>query len=205
MLTTAEMKKLEELSEKHGVPNEKLMENAGKAAFQIIKTNFDLRKAKVLIVCYHGNNGGDGFVLARHLAKECEVKVLFVGEESKLKDEAKAAFEKLDKKLVVKEFEETEEHYDLVIDALLGTGTKGQIKEPIRSGITSINNRDALIMSLDIPTGVDPDTGEVLDIAVQPSLVITFHDKKPGLKEFDNRVVIADIGIPKKAIEESLK
>ena len=208
MITTKQMRKLEELSEQHGVSRARLMENAGKAAFDIIRTSFNTKSMKALVVCYHGNNGGDGFVLARHLMKEHKTDVLFLGEEKKLKEEARAAWDRLDKSKVKRSLKEASGEsgkYTAVIDALLGTGTKGKIKEPVRSAISFINSQDATIISLDVPSGIDPDTGESQDIAVEPSLIITFHDAKKGLKRYENRTIIADIGIPREAIIRHLR
>src|SRR3990167_2491252 len=83
------------LEAKSSIPRSVLMENAGRAVYRTIKQRFDLKDKKILVVCYHGNNGGDGFVAARHLCDEAETDILFIGDESKLKKEALANLKEL--------------------------------------------------------------------------------------------------------------
>ena len=92
MISTQEMKTLEDNC---GIPKVILMENAGKAIYDVLKEKFVLKGKKILIVAYHGNNGGDGFVAARHLCDEAEVNVLFIGDNAKLKHEALVNFKKI--------------------------------------------------------------------------------------------------------------
>ena len=93
MITTEEIKQLEESC---GIPKIVLMENAGKSIAKILKEKFDLKDKRILIIAYHGNNGGDGFVAARHLCDDAEVDVLFIGDEKKLKNEALINFKKIE-------------------------------------------------------------------------------------------------------------
>ncbi|MBW2980975.1 NAD(P)H-hydrate epimerase [Candidatus Woesearchaeota archaeon] len=204
MISTKQMKKLEDKSEELGVSKKQLMENAGKGINNILKKKFkDLKKKKILIVCHHGNNGGDGFVAARYLSNKSTVEVLFMGKESKLKDEASANFNRIinnHKIQFTREFEDLDfNSYNIIIDAMLGTGTEGKLKKPISSAVDKINKSKAYKVSVDIPTGLNPDTGKVIDKAVKADLIITFHDLKTGLKKLKNKTVVVDIGIPKKA------
>src|SRR3989338_7327508 len=93
MLSTQEMKSLEDSC---GIPKIVLMENAGRAIFNVLNGKFELKEKRILIVAYHGNNGGDGFVAARYLCDDAEVDVLFVGDEKKLKEEALINFRKIE-------------------------------------------------------------------------------------------------------------
>src|SRR3990167_4902084 len=93
MISSHDMRVLEE---KSGIPRSVLMENAGKAVYESIKERLDLKDKRILVVCYHGNNGGDGFVAARYLSDDAEVDILFIGDESKLKKEALANFKKIE-------------------------------------------------------------------------------------------------------------
>ena len=95
MLTTQQM---EHLEDNCGIPKSVLMENAGKCIVKMIKEKFDIKNKKILIIGYHGNNGGDGFVAARYLCDDAEVDVLFVGDEAKLKGEALVNFKKRENK-----------------------------------------------------------------------------------------------------------
>ncbi|HZX45496.1 MAG TPA: NAD(P)H-hydrate epimerase [Candidatus Nanoarchaeia archaeon] len=196
MITTDEMKVLEKSS---GIPMIKLMENAGREAVNIIKSRFtDIKNKRILIVTYHGNNGGDGFVAARYLSEEAETDVLFIGDEDRFKEEARINFEKMEKESVqlltdpeVIDFDE----YDIIIDAILGTGSKGELKEPMPYVIDQINSSKAFKVSLDIPSGLHPETGQEAEKVVRADMIIAFHDLKPGLQELKDKVVIADIGL----------
>src|SRR3989338_971570 len=94
MITTEEMKQLEDNC---GIPKITLMENAGWGIYKILKEKTELKNKKILIICYHGNNGGDGFVAARYLCEESDVTVLFIGDESKFKEEAKTNYKRIEK------------------------------------------------------------------------------------------------------------
>jgi len=176
------------------------MENAGKAVYQIIKQRFDLKDKKILVVCYHGNNGGDGFVVARYLCDEAETDVLFIGDENKLKKEALANYKKIEHNekiqfLVDEEVDFNE--YDVIIDAILGIGIQGKLNREISAVIDDINKSKAYKVSVDIPTGIDPDTGIVIDKCVNADLIVAFHDLKKGLEKMQDKTVVADIGLPK--------
>ena len=197
MISSQDMRALEI---KSGIARISLMENAGRAVYKIIKQRFDLKDKKILAVCYHGNNGGDGFVAARYLCNEAEVDILFIGDESRLKKEALANFKKLEHNEKVQFLIDDEvdfDEYDIIIDAILGIGIKGRLNREISAIIDDINNSSAYKVSIDVPTGLDPDTGEVVDKFVNADLVITFHDIKTGLEKMQEKVVVADIGLPK--------
>jgi len=189
MITTKQMRFLEENC---GIPKIELMENAGKGIFEILK-KFNLKNKKILVVCFHGNNGGDGFVAARYLRDICKVDIYFIGHENKLKPEAKKNYEKLDKSIFIKSPDFNQ--YDIIIDAMLGIGIQGKLREPISSTVDKINKSKAFKISIDIPTGLDPDTGKIADKVVNADLIITFHDTKQGLEKLQDKVVIVDIGI----------
>jgi len=188
------------LEVKSNIPRSSLMENAGKAVYQIIKQRFDLKDKKILVVCYHGNNGGDGFVVARYLCDEAETDVLFIGDENKLKKEALANYKKIEHNekiqfLVDEEVDFNE--YDVIIDAILGIGIQGKLNREISAVIDDINKSKAYKVSVDIPTGIDPDTGIVIDKCVNADLIVAFHDLKKGLEKMQDKTVVADIGLPK--------
>ncbi len=195
MITTNEMRQLED---KCGIPKIVLMENAGKAICKILKEKFDLKDKRILIVAYHGNNGGDGFVAARHLCDDSEVDVLFVGDESKLKEEALANFKKIEnnEKLQMLALESVDfSDYDIIIDAIFGTGISGEIKGPLAALIKNFGEAKACKVSVDIPSGLNPDTGEKANVFFKPDLIITMHDIKKGLEAYKEKTVVADIGI----------
>ncbi len=195
MITTEEMRELEDNC---GIPKVELMEYAGKGIYETLRNKFVLKNKKILIVAYHGNNGGDGFVAARHLCNECEVDVLFLGDESKFKEEASVNYKKIEDNDRVQFLTADNVDfgcYDIIIDAILGIGVKGELKENISNTIDHINDSKAYKVAVDVPTGMNPDTGEVLDKYVDSDLVITFHDIKKGLEKLKDKIVVVDIGI----------
>ena len=195
MITSQEMRILEE---KSGVNRLNLMEKAGKSIYDILKQKISLKDKKILVVCYHGNNGGDGFVAARFLADESETDILFIGDENKMKKESKTNFKKLEHNERVQFLIDDEvdfDSYDIIVDAILGIGIHGRMNREISAVIEDINNSKAYKVSVDIPTGLDPDTGEVIDKCVKADLIVTFHDMKKGLEKLQDKVVVADIGL----------
>ena len=201
MITSTAMAALEKESEAQGITKRSLMENAGAGIYKVLKDRFSLKDKRILVVCYHGNNGGDGLVAARYLAKECAVDVLFLGDEEKFKPDAREYFEKIIDKpgiFVVNDYAEMDfGQYDIIIDAIFGTGIKGALSSQLIEVIHLINSTDAFKVSIDIPSGMDPDTGKVNGVAVEPNLIICMHDLKKGLAALKEKTVIVDIGIPK--------
>lgn len=197
MISSQEMRILEA---KSSLPRAILMENAGKAVYQVVKQRLDLKDKKILVVCYHGNNGGDGFVAARYLCDEAEVDMLFIGDESRLKKEALANFKKVEhnEKIQFLTDEKVDfDEYDITIDAILGIGIQGRLNREISAIIDDINNSKAYKVSVDIPTGLDPDTGAVIDKCVNADLIVAFHDLKKGLEKLQDKTIVADIGLSK--------
>lgn len=193
-----------------GIPRLSLMENAGKAIARQINKMVD--NGRVTIFAGTGGNGGDGFVAARHLLNMgFTVEVILLAHPSKIRSkEAKKNWEVLEKMRIspvplelkiIEDSSQLETLYSAVIvDAILGTGIKGRLREPIRSAIKLINKSEALKVAVDIPSGVEPETGEVLDVAVEADYTVTFHRMKDGLKmadpTFTGEIIVSDIGIP---------
>ena len=197
MVTTKEMKNLEDTC---GIPKIVLMENAGQGIFNVLKEKFDLKNKRILIISYHGNNGGDGFVAAHYLADEAEVDVLFIGDVSKLKSETSTNFKKIEnnKKIQLLSLEAVDfSDYSIILDAIFGTGISGEIKDPLATLIFNLNKCKAYKVSVDVPSGINPDTGENANVYFEPELIITMHDIKKGLEKFKDKTVVVDIGIKK--------
>ena len=197
MISSQEMRRLEESS---SVPRSVLMENAGKAVYQTIKKALDLKDKRILVVCYHGNNGGDGFVAARYLCDEAETDVLFIGDESRMRKDALANFRKIEHNERIQFLVDDEVDfgsYDIIVDAVLGVGIKGRLNREISAIIDDVNRSKAFKVSVDIPTGIDPDTGEIVDKCIDADLVVTFHYMKKGLEKLQEKTIVADIGLPK--------
>ncbi|MBT7903723.1 NAD(P)H-hydrate epimerase [Candidatus Woesearchaeota archaeon] len=200
MITTAEMIELENQAELNGMSKLDLMEKAGEAISEEIQKRYD-KDQRILFMCFHGNNGGDGFVAARYLA-DCgyKVKLSFIGDASSLKFEAETNLKRLyeiqkeeNKEIFVKSVADLK--CDVVVDALLGIGVEGELREPITTAVQWINSRKVEKISIDVPTGVNPDTGEYSEQSINADLIIAIHDTKPGLEQFGKKVVVADIGL----------
>lgn len=176
------------------------MENAGKQVYQNIKEKFGLKDKRILVVCYHGNNGGDGFVAARHLCDEAETDVLFVGDENKLKNEALANYRKIGNNAKIQFIDEYQVDYgayDIIIDAIFGIGFKGELGRDISAILEFVNESKASKVAIDIPTGIYADSAEIKGKYVNADLIITFHDLKKSLEQFQDKTIVADIGITK--------
>jgi NAD(P)H-hydrate epimerase len=201
------MRALELNAEYFGVSQLQLMENAGRNVAQEIALRFTPDK-KVVIFCGLGGNGGDGFVAARHLAAMgFKVTVILAGKAREISH--KAALENWKALQFLRESVTIHEVYDsalmpsvdadVVVDALLGTGTKGRLKPPIQQLVEQINSLNAFKVAVDVPTGIDSDTGEALGTAVKANLTITFYKAKAGLekaKDYVGELLIKDIGLP---------
>ena len=191
-----EVKVLDKNSAFYGVPEEQLMENAGKGLAETIEKKYDCKEC--IIFCGTGNNGGDGFVAARYLSQKCKVKILLLGDIKSplsLKNFRKVkrlgvSVYRFNEKIAKKCLNES----DIIIDAMLGVGISGKLREPYSTAVRMINNTGKPIISVDIPTGFGG------KIAVKPSLTVTFHDKKDGMnKQNSGEIIVKDIGIPKEA------
>ena len=207
-----------------GVPGERLMEQAGTAAAAAaralaIETDRWLT-GPIVIFAGPGNNGGDGFVAARHLAKAgAQVVVAFVAAEGRPRGrDAARNWDRLVREQGVTLIHapvgrdvailgQGIEKASIVVDALLGTGVRGELREPIRSAVELINRaRGAMVpvLAIDTPTAVDLSSGQPSDPAVRADLTITFHRPKTGLRTrlgaaLAGRVLVAPIGIPAEA------
>lgn len=181
-----------------GVPTSQLMENAGKETAKVILDRFDIAGKRLVIVCGPGNNGGDGFVVARYLAGKCQVSVVMVKPENKIRsDIAKSNYGKIKGEVDIVDVSQLESKIqgaELIIDAMLGIGISGEIREPYLSAIKSVNVTKLKILSIDMASGLGTKN------PVHPDITVTFHDIKEGMnKENSGEIVVADIGIPKEA------
>ena len=195
MVTSRDIKDLEKSS---GLSTAVLMENAGRQVAGALKETQDIKNKRILIVAYHGNNAGDGFVAARHLCDDAEVDVLFVGEERKMKKEALANFRKLEsnEKVQILSLEAVDfSDYDIIIDAIFGTGASGIIVDPIATLISKLSRSKPYKVSIDVPSGINPDTGEKANVFFEPDLIITMHDIKEGLESYKDKTIVVDIGL----------
>ena len=208
-LLTAQSAKLIDLKarEKFGISTLTLMENAGRAvALEAFKSG---KFKKIAIFCGKGNNGGDGFVAARHLLA-CGIKpdIFLVGKSAQVENEAKTNLTIL-LKLKTKITEVSENNfsridlaqYGLIIDALLGVGLSGAVRGTYKDLISLINSSRVYILSVDIPSGLDATTGKILGACVKADKTVTFVAKKRGMvvgkgPKYCGKIAVADLGLP---------
>ena len=191
-----------------------MMENAGFGVADFIIKKFKnkpISKLKILAICGSGNNGGDAMVTARHLTcSSINLKVIFLGDPSSIKtEEALTNFEIISKmnktiELIMCSKVDTNVkkqilNADIIIDGIFGTGIKGEIQDPHLSVIKLINKSKAYIVAVDIPSGLNPNTGEVTSNVIRANTTITFHRIKLGLltnKKYTGNLILKKIGIP---------
>ena len=170
---------------KYGIPGLVLMENAGRAVSNVIINNYPTAE-KIAVFCGSGNNGGDGFVIARHLISAGkDVTTYILKNPSEYRGDAKTNLEALRNiSRNVKKISGSFSGYkksDLIVDAIFGTGIDRKIKGPVKKIISKINSLRAPIISVDIPSGLDSDSGQPLGVAVKAEATVTFIVPKTGL------------------------
>ena len=186
-----------------------MMENAGAAAVKrLVEKLADVQSKNVLVFVGLGNNGGDGLVMARHLAGYgANVTVMLLGTPEKIKtEESNWNWSILKKMPSVKLMHGDSINFDfkpdVIIDGILGTGITGEIREPYASAINFINESDCYKFAVDVPSGVDPQTGETANIFVKADMTVTFHKMKQGIpkrKDLTGELFAEKIGIPPEA------
>ena len=200
MISGSEMAVVDANAEALGVPRKQLMESSGNAIARVVRDLTD-PGATVAIVAGRGNNGGDAFVAARFL-DEYDLEILLLGRaETITTDIARENWDALtqsayDTHEITDSAQFALADPDIVVDAMLGTGISGDLREPENTAAARINDVDATVLSVDVPSGLDAETGECCPTAVEPDHVVTFHDTKPGLDDLDVPVTVAEIGIP---------
>jgi len=211
-------------AQKLGVPGQRLMEHAGAAVAAAVKAIAEAtdrwRKGPILILCGPGNNGGDGLVAARHLARAgADVAAVLVSTSAEPStSDATRNWNRLDREPRVRRIHATTglelkvlgkdiDRASVVVDALLGTGVRGVLRDPIRSAVELVLLARAAkvpVVAVDTPTAVDLTSGDPTDPVVQADLTVTFHRPKTGLltrrgAALAGKVLVAPIGIPREA------
>jgi ADP-dependent NAD(P)H-hydrate dehydratase / NAD(P)H-hydrate epimerase len=215
--TAVEMREIDRAStERFGVPSLTLMENAGSAVAQFILDNY--RDAgRMAVVCGKGNNGGDGFVVARRLHQSGRVVEVLLAAPSELKGDAAAMFERLPVRPIVVQSDQglqvessrSLSNCDLLVDALLGTGFKPPVKGLYADAIAAMNRSGKPIVAVDIPSGADSDamTAQSGEGITRADAIVTFTAPRPAHvfgRLTRGPVIVAPIGSPDAAIESQL-
>lgn len=198
-----------------GIPGHELMQHAGDALVeQMSKHGYLKHSPQVVVLAGHGNNGGDGFVIAAGLyRKGISVSLITIFDEKHLSGDALLYFNKLkDLDLRIETWKHSEDQIgqileaDVIVDALLGTGISGQIRPPFDALITLTNQSTARCVAVDVPSGVTGDKGEVLEACIQADLTVSMGFGKQGClfepaRSYSGTIVPVEIGFPEDSLE----
>jgi NAD(P)H-hydrate epimerase len=208
-ITVKQMMQIEENGHQMGFLRKFMMENAGAAAVRrLVDKVGDVSSKKILVFAGLGNNGGDALVISRHLAGYgAAVTLVLLGSQDKIKtEESRWNWQLLEKmssvNLIIGEQLQYNFDADVIVDGILGTGIAGTIREPYASAISFINKSKAFKLAVDVPSGLDPDTGNTANICVKADITVTFHKMKIGMpKRTDmcGQIFVEKIGIPPEA------
>ena len=213
LLTAAEMRELDRRAiAEVGIPSLVLMENAGRSTYQVLRREFPELAGEVAVLAGRGNNGGDGFVVARCLANAgTPVAVFLLGRRDQVGGDARVNLEILAHQglEVVEVLEESHlqaalhrlARASLIVDALLGTGLNSPVTGLLASLISQVNHLKRQVLAVDLPSGLSADTGEALGVAVQAEVTVTCGWPKIGLvmasgRDYVGRLWQADLGMP---------
>lgn len=215
VLSVSQMKEAERRAQLHGIDFSRLMENAGSAAARVIKDMVSVSGRRVAVVCGRGNNGGDGFVIARKLIDSgAKVTVVLADSVPKTR-EAAEAFETLSLMnanvlrvdIDDRAIEQTVLSAEIIVDAVYGTGFSGQISPRVANIFRCINNSSARVVSIDVASGINADNGQADQDAVMADDTVVLAAYKAGhfiypAAEFCGRLHIVSIGIPDGIFDE---
>ncbi len=214
LVTSEQMRFLEKTAiEEYSVPSLILMENAAMGFCEEVKKHIDLKEKHIGVFCGKGNNGGDGFAIARHLVNsgfDVSCVISFDAENAKqlLTYDAYTNFCIMkNMNVCVCDIENADAKYDIIIDAVLGTGIKGAPKKAEEEIICMINDRGKFIISVDVPSGADATSGKVEGECVRADMTITFCLAKAGhflypAKEYAGKLLVTHISVPQKVTDE---
>ncbi len=219
VVTAEEMRQLDRRTiEGVGIPGPVLMENAGRGAICAMRHRFPgLDSKRIAVICGRGNNGGDGFVIARYLVEMgAKVDVYLAASMDQVTGDARIPLQALQRLGVpIQEVDEGRGclpsdipwcSYGVIVDALLGTGIRSEVEGLFRELIAAMNGSGAPIAAVDIPSGLSADTGRPLGVAVEATLTVTFGLPKLGQFLYPGRTLcgelwVVDIGIPRRVVE----
>jgi NAD(P)H-hydrate epimerase len=206
-LTRAQVREIDRRAiEEFGVPGIVLMENAGRGAAEILM-RLNPERRPTTIFCGKGNNGGDGYVIARHLdIHGWPIRLVRTAPAAELKGDA-AVMERIAAAAGIPESLPLDATEAWIVDALFGTGLTGPLREPYDRIVAAINASRVKVLAVDIPSGLDCDTGEPLGPCVRADHTVTFVAPKagfanPAAKEWLGEVHVVGIGAPRRLLEQ---
>ena len=200
VLSCNDHNELDKKTIKKSISGYELMKNAGKNIFEIIEKNFN-KKKNIKILCGPGNNGGDAFVVAKLLRQKgfYNINLFSLVAQKDLKGDVKQAA--IESKLPLINFKNFKiSKNDLIIDGIFGSGLKRNITGNIKKIIENINLKKPYCISIDVPSGINGDTGEIMGVSIKANETITFTRKKPGHllnpgSEYCGKIHVTNIGI----------
>jgi NAD(P)H-hydrate epimerase len=210
-LTRAQVRQIDRLAvEQYKIPGIVLMENAARAAADVASQMLPDKRGDVLILCGGGNNGGDGLAIARHLHNRgYNLKIALTTDPAKYQNEALANWQIVQAMLLPTGSFDANAKPALILDAIFGTGLSQAPRDPFSDIAKFVAAMNAPILAIDIPSGLDCDTGKPLSACIRATRTITFVAEKagfaqPSAAEFIGKVTVGDIGCPVELIQQVL-
>ena len=203
-VTAAEMKMIEAKANAAGISYTQMMENAGHGAYLEIIKKYGLKKTAVVVG--KGNNGGDGYVVARYLAKEGADVAIVMAEGMPVTEDAKLNYDRcLDMNIDIIGGDSAEaktaiSSAELIVEAVYGSGFHGELRENVLPIFEAVNNSDAPVCALDLPGGINADNGTAAKEAIVADTTLVFHCPKiahtcESAKKYFGEIILVDIGI----------
>lgn len=203
LYTAAQTREIDRsIIEDHHISGSELMSRAAKAALDILVKTWPQTK-HIIVLCGAGNNGGDGYVIAALAAqRRIPVTVIYVADPDKLQGDARTAYEFARREgVIMQPLQESQGFSGVVVDAMLGTGLKGEVREPFQQTIEWVNKSGLPVLAVDIPSGLCADTGRALGVAVKADVTVSFIGLKQGLltgrgPALTGELLFADLDVP---------
>lgn len=214
-ITRAQVREIDRVAvERYGIPGIVLMENASRGVADRAVTMLGTGTKSAVVICGSGNNGGDGFAVARHLhIRYIQTAIVLTRPPERYRGDAATnlrivqamGMAILDASVDPLRVLDRLKPHDLVVDALLGTGLEREVRPPLVGIIEWMNNQKAPVLAVDVPSGLDCDTGNPLGIAVRAVETVTFVMRKqgflvPGAERYTGKVHVVDIGVPRELV-----
>lgn len=214
-LTRQQVREIDRLAmQKYHIPGIVLMENAARAVADEVARSAEGMKRRIAVVCGGGNNGGDGFAVARHLHNRgLDVEVVLLVDPSNIVGDAAINLrivQQMNLPVTFGTMRSRLSNHALIVDAMLGTGLNRTVESPYSEVIEQINAAQLPVIAVDLPSGMDCDSGEPLGACIRATVTVTFVAEKTGFShplasQYTGRVVVGDIGAPVELTREVIR